>query len=69
MYIRFNYRCPGCLHEEERFIKKDRMDRQQCRACTGHADGLYYMRRLPAAPRTSFRFADRKRKPTRGQER
>lgn len=60
MFIRFNYRCPRCGHEEERFIKKDQMDNQF------HDDECgsgFLMIRLPAAPRTHFRFADRKLKP------
>jgi DNA-directed RNA polymerase subunit RPC12/RpoP len=56
MFIRFNYRCPTCGHEEERFIKKEQMDEQMCPACT------VPLTRLPAAPRTTFRFADRRLK-------
>ena len=58
MYIRFNYRCSTCGHEEDRFIKKEVMDRQYCFKC----DSTEYMLRLPAAPRTTFRFHDKKLK-------
>lgn len=61
MYIRFNYRCPECSLEEERFVKKVEMDAQFCehhgKKCPRP------MIRLPAAPRTNFRFADHKLKP------
>jgi hypothetical protein len=56
MFIRFNYRCPSCGHEEEKFIKKEVMDKQLC------PKGGVLMTRLPAAPRTTFRFADRRLK-------
>lgn len=66
MYIRFNYRCPDCGHEEERFIKKAAMDDQQCpNYVTPNAENPCFsmvMTRLPAAPRTLFRFNDRKLK-------
>ncbi len=60
MFIRFNFRCKGCGHEEERFIKKDVMD-AQFHDCDENTKRL--MTRLPAAPRTTFRFADRSLKP------
>ena len=60
MFIRFNYRCLGCGYEEERFIKKDKMD-HQFHACTPNTQRL--MTRLPAAPRTTFLFADKRLKP------
>jgi len=58
MFIRFNYRCPTCGHEEERFIKRDQMDRQ----FHSHGSSDRLMTRLPAAPATTFRFADKKLK-------
>lgn len=57
MFIRFNYRCSSCGNEEERFIKKIHMDHQSCTQC------MSWLTRLPAAPRTTFRHADRKLKP------
>jgi hypothetical protein len=66
MFIKFNYRCPHCGHEEERFIKKEVMDKQWCsnRGLPCHDDGeLLPMTRLPAAPVTTFRHADRRLKP------
>ncbi len=56
MYVRFNYRCPNCREEEERFVKKDVMDAQTC--CRKDT----VMTRLPAAPATHFRFNDKKLK-------
>ena len=50
--------CPDCGAEEERFIKKDKMDDQWC----GHFGCMTpstLMIRLPAAPRTTFRWHDR----------
>jgi len=56
MYIRFDYVCPDCGHEEERFVKKEDMDFQFC----GSMDKMLHrpMTRLPAAPVTHFRFND-----------
>lgn len=59
MFITFTYRCPSCGHEETRFVKKTEMDMQ---ACDKHDRQLGPMTRLPAAPRTLFRFNDRKLK-------
>ena len=55
MFITFRYRCPTCGHEEDRFVRRDQMDVQTCER---HKQSTL-MARLPAAPRTTFRFADR----------
>ena len=62
LFIRFDYRCPDCGHQVERFIKKHLKDQQICPQCkrTGRRT---IMSRLPAAPKTTFRFADYKLKP------
>lgn len=63
MHIRFDYRCPDCGFEEERFVEKRLMDNQQCpNYASPNADEPCYsmvMTRLPAAPATTFRFNDR----------
>lgn len=55
MFITFDYQCPSCGHRETRFVRRSEMDSQKCRECSGTEN----MRRLPAAPVTTFRFADR----------
>ena len=72
MFIRFDYRCPDCGHEEERFIKKEEMDDQWHESCAldpicesyAHDSNpdQGHMTRLPAATRTNFRFNDKKLK-------
>lgn len=63
MYIRFDYRCPSCGFQEERFVKKVEMDEQMHYYCKGKYPGtVHRMTRLPAAPRTTFRFHDKKLK-------
>jgi len=57
MFIRFNYKCRSCGHEEERFIKKADMDNQWCPDGRFHTPGQP-MDRLPAAPVTHFKFND-----------
>lgn len=59
MFIRFDYRCP-CGRREERFVRKSEMDSQ---FCTRAGCMKRRMDRLPAAPKTTFRFADRRLKP------
>ena len=55
MYIKFNYRCQ--MHgDKERFVKRALMDEIACESCGA------LMTRLPAAPKTHFRFADTKLK-------
>ena len=56
MYINFDYRCSPCETREPRFIKKEKKDEQTCNCGAP-------MCRLPAAPKTTFRFADRRLKP------
>lgn len=58
MYISFTFRCvnPVCTKTEDRMVRRDEMDIQVCRDCGSD------VRRLPAAPRTTFRFADKKLK-------
>jgi len=53
-YITFNYRCTECDTEESRLVERELMDQQWC---CGKS-----MIRLPANPRTTFRFADSKLK-------
>ncbi len=55
MYISFDYRCSKCSSVEPRLVRKDEKDSQVC-AC-GEP-----MVRLPAATRTTFRYADTKLK-------
>lgn len=67
MFVCFDYRCPTCGHEEERFVRRDQMDEQFCPNYLGPHDkiacGSYApMTRLPAGTRTTFRFADTKLK-------
>lgn len=62
-WITFDYKCPGCGYTEERFVRKSEMDVQQCDQCC-HQDGHIYMTRLPAGPKTTFRFADGPKKDT-----
>jgi len=57
MLVRFDYRCDNCERTTDRLVKKERQDDQHCAICCTP------MRRLPAAPRTTFRFADTKLKP------
>ena len=61
MYVSFDYLCPECGHREPRFVNRLAMDAQPCPQSMEH-DELTLMLRLPAAPRTIFRFADRKLK-------
>ncbi len=62
MFIRFDYRCDNILCaarsiRRERLVRKDKSRIQHCPSCGN------VMRRLPAAPKTTFRFADTKLKP------
>ncbi len=62
MFISFDYRCDNVLCaarsiRRERLVKKAKQDHQHCPSCGTT------MRRLPAAPKTTFRFADTKLKP------
>ena len=62
MFVSFDYRCENVLcpsrsYRVERLVEKEKRDLQHCKTC--HE----FMRRLPAAPRTTFRFADKKLKP------
>ncbi len=57
MYISFDYRCDNCKRTVGRLVYKDTMDSQTC--CICHKP----MRKLMAAPRTTFRFNDKKLKP------
>jgi len=66
-FITFNYRCSSCDHTEERFVKRTEMDSQRCTieidaGLLGLNDCGALMTRLPASPRTHFRFADSKLK-------
>lgn len=55
-FITFDYRCLQCGHEEERLVLKSEMDAQRCKHCNGQTA------RMPAATRTTFRYADTKLK-------
>ncbi len=62
MFIRFDYRCDNVLCaarsiRRERLVSSKKVDDQHCPSCGK------VMRRLLAAPRTTFRFADTKLKP------
>jgi len=58
MYVVYNYRCPECSETDERLVRRENAHNQWCKACTHHS----LLTRLPAAPRTTFRFADEKLK-------
>ena len=60
-YITFDYRCSSCKQEDTRLVKREDMDSQRCENGTFHTPGQP-MVRLPASPRTTFLFADRKLK-------
>jgi predicted DCC family thiol-disulfide oxidoreductase YuxK len=51
-YVTFDYKCPLCLKKEERMVKRADMDVQYC--C-----GVPLIRLHPA-PKTTFRYADKK---------
>lgn len=52
-YITFDYKCDACGASQERMIKRDQKDEQDCRECGSR------MTRLAAGPTTSFKFNDR----------
>jgi len=56
MYISVDLKCPKCKQVLDVFIKKDAIDGVRC----GECDEL--MLRLPAATKTTFRFADKELK-------
>lgn len=66
MYIKFDYRCPDCGFQEERFVKRIDMDDQQCPnyLVPDNANPCFSMSmtRLLAAPRVNWKFNDRKLK-------
>ena len=55
MYATFDYVCPSCGYEAERFVKKVDANNQLC-------DCKQPLKKLLAAPKTHFRFADTKLK-------
>lgn len=60
MYVTFDFECPHCGRVEERFVKRDQVDNQDC-VCVHGLPSRYHhmkMKRLPAGTRTTFRFAD-----------
>jgi len=60
-YIMFDYRCSSGNKTVTRLVKRERMDDQHCEHdCCG--DHSQLMTRLPASPRTHFRFNDSKLK-------
>ena len=56
-FVTFDFECNRCgkQYPDKMVLRKD-MDAQRCDDCKGQ------LRRLPAATRTTFRFADRKLK-------
>ncbi len=61
MFVRYDYRCenakcPSRSYKVERLVKKEKKNTQVCKTC--HA----ILFRLAAAPRTTFRFNDKKLK-------
>lgn len=63
MFITFDYLCPYCRARESRFVRRSAMDEQECQhpgLPSWH--GPTRMTRLPAATRTTFRYADTKLK-------
>ena len=54
----FDYRCPECnnVYEEQVGHSEQKM---YCRACEQATQKLILMRKLPAATRTTFKFADK----------
>jgi len=64
MYISFDYLClnENCKEIESRMVKKEEMDKQ-VHHCNGNPNSVpYFMKKLPAGTRTTFRFADTKLK-------
>jgi predicted SprT family Zn-dependent metalloprotease len=55
-FITFDYRCSTCDTHEEKLVLRREMDAQRCDVCKSQ------LVRLPANPRTHFRFADTKLK-------
>jgi predicted nucleic acid-binding Zn ribbon protein len=53
-FVKFDYKCSACGDREERFVRRKDMDKQWCYNC-GAVDN---MTRMPAAPATTFKFAD-----------
>lgn len=51
MYISFDYRCTKCKAVTPKLVRREEKDNQTCE-CGGEQV------RLPAATRTTFRFAD-----------
>ncbi|MHC4302660.1 MAG: FmdB family zinc ribbon protein [Planctomycetota bacterium] len=58
-YITFDYRCPQCGHQEPRLVKRNVQD-AQFHECDENTRRL--MVKLPANPKTTFRYADTKLK-------
>ena len=56
MLITFDYVCEDCALVVERTINTGDKDQQKCWRCDGS------MKRLPAAPATTFKFNDREGK-------
>ena len=59
-FIPFDYRCETCGHEEERLVLKKDKDSQRCKqlVCETH-ECKGQMKRMPAGPKTTFKFADK----------
>ena len=55
MYISFDYACEKCKAVEAKLVRREEIDSQVCRCGSPQ-------RKLPAATRTTFRYADTKLK-------
>lgn len=52
-FITFDYKCEACGEVMERMVRRSETDKQDCGKCGSR------MRRMPAAPITTFKFGDR----------
>jgi len=53
----YDYICPECRKREERFVRNDEIDSQECIHAVERM--AVPMVRLPPATKTTFRFADK----------
>ena len=53
MFVTYDYKCEKCNIVFERFVSKLEKDKQKCYECMKPA------KRLPAGPRTTFKFNDK----------
>ena len=52
MFVSYDYKCKTCNIVVERFVSKLMKDTQKCKECGNN------LKRLPAGPRTTFKFND-----------